>query len=105
MSRPTRGERRSESWRLAAQARAWSPECWEFSEPTLRRHYREELDDATEWANALVGKSLFERALGDGPARSRRPFFWLKCLAGWRTSERDTLAKIPIVVTEYDVGG
>lgn len=52
--------------------------------PTLRKHFRLELDTAEAEANAKVAESLFRRATGDGPQSVTAAIFWLKCRAGWR---------------------
>ena len=55
-----------------------------LSEPTLRKHYRHQLDHGGILANALVAQSLFKKAIGDGPQSAASAMFWLKCRAGWR---------------------
>lgn len=48
---------------------------------TLRKHYREELDNAMSQANATIGGALFNKAkAGDTAAM----IFWMKTRAGWR---------------------
>ncbi len=48
---------------------------------TLRKHYREELDQSTAKANATIGGALFNKAKnGDTAAQ----IFWMKTRAGWR---------------------
>lgn len=48
---------------------------------TLRKHYREELDQALAKANATIGGTLFNKAKsGDTSAM----IFWLKTRAGFR---------------------
>lgn len=52
-----------------------------ISVPTLEKHYRKEIDEATALANAAVGGALFEKAInGDTVAG----MFWMKTRAGWR---------------------
>jgi hypothetical protein len=48
---------------------------------TLRKHYREELDQSMAKANAQVGGVLFNKALGGDTAAM---IFWMKTRAGWR---------------------
>lgn len=51
---------------------------------TLRKHYREELDQALARANATIGGSLFNKAkAGDTAAM----VFWLKTRAGFRETQ------------------
>jgi len=52
-----------------------------ISVPTLLKHYRLELDNARDEANAAVGGALFTKAmLGDTTAM----IFWLKTRARWK---------------------
>lgn len=55
-----------------------------ISGPTLRKHFRIELDTAEAEANAKVAETLFRRATGEGPQSVTAAIFWLKCRAGWR---------------------
>jgi hypothetical protein len=48
---------------------------------TLRRHFRKELAEGRQDANALVARSLFDQAIG-GCITAQ--IFWLKTRAGWR---------------------
>lgn len=55
------------------------------SGPTLRRHFRTELDRGVARANARVGQRLYEMATsGDNTAAT---IFWLKARAGWREKQ------------------
>lgn len=56
---------------------------------TLRKWYREELDLGTADANAAVGKTLFNLAVGGNVAAC---IFWMKARAGW--SERVMLGHL-----------
>lgn len=48
---------------------------------TLRLHYREELDNSKDQANAVIGGALFNKAkAGDTAAQ----IFWMKTRAGWK---------------------
>jgi hypothetical protein len=56
---------------------------------TLRKHYREELDNGLESANAMVAQSLFKTATsGTGSGAVTAAIFWLKTRAGWREVQR-----------------
>ena len=48
---------------------------------TLRKHYREELDQSKAKANATIGGALFNKAKGGDTAAM---IFWMKTQAGWR---------------------
>lgn len=54
------------------------------SGPTLRKHYRDELDDGVAQANRSVAQSLYMRATGDGRDAVPACIFWLKTRARWR---------------------
>jgi len=56
----------------------------EVSAPTLRKHYREQLDVAKAEANAQVAGALFRIATTPGRQQVTAAIFWLKCQAGWR---------------------
>lgn len=51
--------------------------------PTLRLHYREELDTGLHKANLAVANNLFRQATKDDPKAIRAIEFWLACRAGW----------------------
>lgn len=51
---------------------------------TLRKHFRAELKDAKVSANAMVARSLFQKAIGDGPQAAAAAMFWLKTQARWK---------------------
>jgi hypothetical protein len=55
-----------------------------IDEKTLRLHFRAELDDGMSTANAMVARSLYLKAMGDGKASVSAAIFWLKCRAGWK---------------------
>lgn len=55
-----------------------------ITKPTLRKHYRAELDTASAKANAKVAQSLFKKATGDGPQAVTAAIFWLKTRARWK---------------------
>lgn len=51
---------------------------------TLRKHYRDELDQSKAKANATIGGALFNKAKsGDTTAM----IFWMKTQAGWREKQ------------------
>ena len=52
-----------------------------ISEPTLRKHFREELDTSKARANAVISQSLFKLAR-EGNVTAQ--IFWLKTQAGWK---------------------
>jgi hypothetical protein len=54
---------------------------------TLQRHYREELDTATDKAVAKVAGSLFQKAIGDGPQSAACAMFSLKTRGKWRENQ------------------
>lgn len=54
---------------------------------TLRKHYRQELDNAVSEANAVVGGALFNKAVHDNDTAAQ--IFWLKTRAGF--SEKNAL--------------
>ncbi|MDP9008870.1 MAG: hypothetical protein M3N91_09245 [Pseudomonadota bacterium] len=48
---------------------------------TLRRHFRKELSEGRQDANALVARSLFGQAIA---GNTTAQIFWLKTRGGWR---------------------
>jgi hypothetical protein len=54
----------------------------DISLPTLRLHYRRELDVSMAEANVQVAKSLYNMAVHD--KNTAAAIFWLKARAGWR---------------------
>ena len=58
-----------------------------ISVPTLVKYYRDEIDLATDKANAEVAKTLFQMAKsGETPSAT---FFWLKTRARWRETDKE----------------
>ena len=59
-----------------------------IDEKTLRRYFREELDEGMVQANARVGKTLFQFATDPkgGSKSVTAAIFWMKCRAGWKES-------------------
>ena len=51
---------------------------------TLRKHYRDELDNGHVKANIKVAENLFRKATGEGREAVVAAIFWLKTRAGWR---------------------
>ena len=56
-----------------------------ISLPTLRLHYRKELDEALAKANAAIGGALYKKAIGGDNASM---IFWMKTRAKWRETHR-----------------
>ena len=56
---------------------------------TLRKHYREELDQSMAKANAQIGGALFNKAKGGDTAAM---IFWMKTRAGWREKQEVDLS-------------
>ncbi len=55
----------------------------QISAPTLRRHFRSELDSGAIEANAKVAQSLFKQATDAHKPSVVACIFWLKTRAGW----------------------
>lgn len=55
----------------------------QVSAPTLRRHFRAELDTGAIEANAKVAQSLFRQATDQSKPSVVAAIFWLKVRAGW----------------------
>jgi hypothetical protein len=51
------------------------------SPKTLRKHFRNELDQGGSEANMTVAQAMYKKAK-DGDVKAG--MFWLKCRAGWR---------------------
>jgi len=51
---------------------------------TLRKHYRDELDNGHVKANAKVAENLYRKATGEGREAVTAAIFWLKTRAGWK---------------------
>ncbi len=60
-----------------------------ISKPTLDKHYRPELDTGMLKANVQVTQSLFQKAIGNGPAAVTAAIFWAKCRMGWRETPEE----------------
>jgi len=74
------------------------------SPKTLRKYYRQELDEAAIDANANVGGALYNKAMG-GDTNAQK--FWLSCRAGWKSWQPPTGTSTPppfIVVREKKDG-
>ena len=76
---------------------------------TLRKHYREELDQSTAKANAQIGGALFNKAKGGDTAAM---IFWMKTRAGWRekqdvnhTSDDGSMTPTQILISAADDQG
>lgn len=59
---------------------------------TLRKVFRQELDEGGASANAIVAQSLFRKATGNSPQAVTAAIFWLKTRAGWK---EPTAAELP----------
>lgn len=64
-----------------------------ISVPTLRKHFRKELDAGALEANAAVAQSLYRQATNPEKPNAAAGMFWLKCRAGWREYPEETLGK------------
>lgn len=53
------------------------------TQPTLRVHYRTEIDTGLSRANNAVKLNLFKQATKDDPRAFNAIKFWLNCRAGW----------------------
>lgn len=62
-----------------------------ISEPTLRLHYRDEIDQGQVKATNAVALNLFRQATKDDPKAVEAAKFYLKCRAGW--SEHAPMSK------------
>src|SRR5690606_20338774 len=51
---------------------------------TLRKHYRQELDQGHTKANIRVAENLFRKATGEGREAVTAAIFWLKTRARWK---------------------
>jgi len=51
---------------------------------TLRKHYRDELDQGQVKANAKVAENLYRKATGEGREAVTAAIFWLKTRARWK---------------------
>lgn len=68
----------------------------QISAPTLRRHFRHELDTGIVEANAKVAQSLFKQATDPVKPSVVAAIFWLKVRAGWvEGGDREPREEIP----------
>ena len=57
------------------------------TDKTFRKHFLTEIRIAATQANAKVAETAYQMAIsGQTPSAT---FFWLKCRAGWRETDRD----------------
>jgi DNA-binding XRE family transcriptional regulator len=56
---------------------------------TLRKYFREDLDNAMVKANAMVAQSLYNKAIGSGPQSFTAAIFWAKTRMGWKEPAQD----------------
>jgi len=54
---------------------------------TLHKHYGKEMEEGAARATSNVAKRLYDIAMGDGKEALTACIFWLKCRAGWRTTD------------------
>lgn len=59
-----------------------------ISDVTLRKHFREELDNAEIKANAKVAANLFRQATKDDPRSITAAIFWTKTRLGWKDTTK-----------------
>lgn len=59
---------------------------------TLRKHYRQELDQGHTKANIKVAENLFRKATGEGREAVTAAIFWLKARAGWKETMQTELS-------------
>ena len=64
-----------------------------ISEPTMRKHYRSELETGFIYANAQVAQSLFRQATDKTKPNVIAAIFWLKTRAGWKEAQSLELGK------------
>lgn len=67
----------------------------QISTPTLRRHFRQELDVGAIEANAKVAQSLFKQATDPNKPSTVACIFWLKCRGGWTEGGADRAPATP----------
>lgn len=60
-----------------------------ISEPTLRKHFADELATGHVKANTAVATSLYKQATDTAKPSVAAAIFWLKCRAGWREDAGD----------------
>jgi len=56
-----------------------------ISEPTLVKHYANELATGKLRANVKVAQTLYKKAIAGDTTSA---IFWLKCRAGWKDAQR-----------------
>ena len=62
---------------------------------TLRKHYRDELDNGHVKANAKVAENFYRRATGEGREAVTAAIFWLKTRARWKETSVHELGGSP----------
>ena len=70
-----------------------------LSEPTLRKHYRHELDNGGILATAKVAGNLFRMATGEGREAVAAAIFWMKTRGGWKET---MVTKVEVVDKEAE---
>ena len=57
---------------------------------TLRKYYQDELEEGAAKATTAIAKRLYDIIMtSDDKTASTAIFFWLKCRAGWRTTDTE----------------
>lgn len=80
--KPTQKDRgKVEAWVASGATQDTIAKLLGISVPTLEKHYRTELDDGMNLANAKIAGKLYEAADKGCPIRQ---MFWLKCRARWK---------------------
>ena len=65
-----------------------------MSEPTLRKHFHDELEVGHIKSNFQVAQTLYKAATDvDHPKHVTAAIFWLKARAGWREAQVDEVGK------------
>lgn len=57
-----------------------------ITQKTLVKAFKKELDEGLATANAMVARSLYQKAISDGRQSVAAAIFWLKTRAGWKES-------------------
>lgn len=76
--------------------------AFEIDLKTLRKYYREELDDGKLQTNSAVARSLYNMATDSKKPQVAAAIFWLKCQAGWKDQESHIEQSAPISI-KYEV--
>ena len=100
MHRPNLKTRQQvQAWAAVGATQTFMAKQLGISDPTLREHYRTELDSGVCDANATVASKLYELAIGGNVTAC---IFWLKTRARWRMTD-DNPAEPELVDPDPDV--